>query len=176
MQGAWIMAQSWVLKKCFEQQWEYSMLLPPLQKRTLNWALGGRPLKSPLPLLDNMMVMAMILTTTMIIYISWWSVRLFVCEWWKMITFSRGVVGSPREWRKMITFSRRSVGPPGVSKNDHYLKKESRIPMWVTKKKEHFHNLDILKISWVPLEVTRRKVRKPPNVFAQTSFRQAAQA
>ena len=86
-------------EKCLEQQWEYSMLLPPLEKRTLNWALAGRPLKSPLPLLDNMMVMAIILTTTtMIIYILWWSVRLFVCEWWKMITVSRGVVRSACEW------------------------------------------------------------------------------
>ena len=117
-----------IAEKYFEQQWEYSMLLPPLEKRTLNWALAGRPLKSPLPLLDNMMVIAMILTTTMmIIYVLWWSVRLFVCEWWKMITFSRGVVWSPpvsdkkwslpqegqlapQECQKMIIISRRWVG------------------------------------------------------------------
>ena len=44
---------------------------------------------------------------------------------------------------KWSLFQEDQVPPPGVSKNDHYLKKVSRIPVWVTKN-EHFHNLDIL--------------------------------
>ena len=64
-------------------------------------------------------------------------------QWQKIITFSRRSVGAPISDEKWSLFQEGQLAPPGVSKNDHYLKKVSRIPVWVTKN-EHFHNLDIL--------------------------------
>ena len=106
-----------IAEKYFEQQWEYSMLLPPLEKRTLNWALAGRPLKSPLPLLDNMMWLRWFWRWRWWLYTYHDGVSLFVCEWWKMITFSRRSVGPPRSVKKWpcfsrIVISRRWVGSP----------------------------------------------------------------